>query len=101
MPLYEYKCAQCGDVVEAIQKVSDAHLKVCPQCGGPLRKLISSSAIQFKGSGWYITDYARKGAGAEKPNGKPKTKESAKTETGKEKKESASAEKSQASSSTS
>jgi len=101
MPLYEYKCTQCGEVVEAIQKVSDAHLKVCSQCGGPLRKLISSSAIQFKGSGWYITDYARKGAGAEKPNGKPQTKESTKTETGKEKKEPASAEKSQASSSTS
>jgi len=99
MPLYEYKCAQCGDVVEAIQKVSDAHLKVCSKCGGPLRKLISSSAIQFKGSGWYITDYARKGAGDEKPKDKPQTKESTKTETGQGKKDSASAEKSQASSS--
>ena len=101
MPLYEYKFTQCGNVVETIQKVSDAPLKVCSQCGGPLRKLISSSAIQFKGSGWYINDYPRKGAGAEKPEGKPQAKEPTKTETGTEKKESASAEKSQTSSSTS
>jgi putative FmdB family regulatory protein len=60
MPLYEYKCAQCGTVTEVIQKVSDAPLAVCAQCGGPLHKQVTSPAIQFKGSGWYVTDYAGK-----------------------------------------
>ena len=61
MPLYEYECAaENGRVFEIIQKFSDTPLTVCPTCGGPVRKLISSSAIQFKGSGFYITDYARK-----------------------------------------
>mgnify|MGYP001822295239 CR=1 FL=1 len=102
MPLYEYKCTQCGSVVESIQKVSDAPLKACSQCGGPLRKLVSSPAIQFKGSGFYITDYARKDTDATKAPGKPQAKGSTKTETkDKDKKESASAEKSQASSPTS
>ena len=101
MPLYEYKCTKCGTVVECIQKVSDAPLKACSQCGGPLRKLMSSPAIQFKGSGFYITDYARKDAGAKKAPEKPRVEESAKTDTnGKDKKESASAEKSQTSSPT-
>ena len=61
MPLYEYECeAENGRRFEIIQKFSDEILKVCPTCGGPVRKLISSPAIQFKGSGFYITDYARK-----------------------------------------
>ena len=61
MPLYEYECAaENGRRFEIIQKFSDPILTVCPTCGGPLRKLISSPAIQFKGSGFYITDYARK-----------------------------------------
>jgi putative FmdB family regulatory protein len=60
MPLYEYECESCGARVERIQKFSDPPLSTCEQCGGPLRKLLSSPAIQFKGSGWYITDYARK-----------------------------------------
>jgi len=61
MPLYEYECeAENGRRFEIIQKFSDDILKVCPTCGGPVRKLISSPAIQFKGSGFYITDYARK-----------------------------------------
>ena len=61
MPLYEYECeAENGRRFEIIQKFSDAALTVCPSCGGPVRKLISSPAIQFKGSGFYITDYARK-----------------------------------------
>ena len=99
MPLYEYKCTKCGTVVESIQKVSDAPLKVCSQCGGPLRKLVSSPAIQFKGSGFYITDYARKDTGAKKAPGKPQVEESAKTDTKvNAKKESACAETSQASS---
>src|SRR5215472_8608605 len=61
MPLYEYECQVEGNRFEVIQKFSDAPLTVCPTCGGPVRRLISSPAIQFKGSGWYITDYARKG----------------------------------------
>ena len=61
MPLYEYECeAENGRRFEIIQKFSDDILKVCPTCGGPVRRLISSPAIQFKGSGFYITDYARK-----------------------------------------
>jgi putative FmdB family regulatory protein len=61
MPLYEYECeAENGRRFEIIQKFSDAPLTVCPTCGGAVRRLISSPAIQFKGSGWYITDYAKK-----------------------------------------
>lgn len=60
MPLYEYQCQSCGRRLERIQKFSDPPLTECPHCGGRLEKLISSPAIQFKGSGWYITDYARK-----------------------------------------
>ena len=61
MPLYEYECeAENGRRFEIIQKFSDEILTVCPTCGGPVRKLISSPAIQFKGSGFYITDYAKK-----------------------------------------
>jgi putative FmdB family regulatory protein len=61
MPLYEYECeAENGRRFEIIQKFSDEPLTVCPSCGGPVRKLISSPAIQFKGSGFYITDYAKK-----------------------------------------
>jgi putative FmdB family regulatory protein len=61
MPLYEYECeAENGRRFEIIQKFSDETLKVCPTCGGPVRRLISSPAIQFKGSGFYITDYAKK-----------------------------------------
>jgi putative FmdB family regulatory protein len=61
MPLYEYLCDQCGHRFEVIQKFSDAPIAVCPSCGGPVQKLPSSPAIQFKGSGFYITDYARAG----------------------------------------
>ena len=61
MPLYEYQCDRCGRF-ELIQKFSEAPLKVCPTCGQPVQKLLSAPAIQFKGTGWYVTDYARKGA---------------------------------------
>lgn len=62
MPLYEYRCEACGHQFEVIQKFSDEPIAVCPKCGsGPVAKLLSSPAFQFKGSGWYITDYARKG----------------------------------------
>lgn len=61
MPLYEYECEACHNRFERIQKFSDPPVATCPKCGkGPVRKLISSPAIQFKGSGWYITDYAKK-----------------------------------------
>jgi len=60
MPLYEYECDACGHRFEHIQKFSDPRVEKCPVCAGPVRKLVSSPAIQFKGSGWYITDYAKK-----------------------------------------
>jgi len=63
MPLYEYQCKLCRDVCEVLQKAKDKPLDKCPKCGGPMVKRISSPAIQFKGSGWYITDYARKTSG--------------------------------------
>jgi len=60
MPLYEYECEHCGHRFEVIQKFSDAPIAVCPKCaGGPVQKLLSSPAIQFKGSGFYLTDYGR------------------------------------------
>ena len=62
MPLYEYQCDACGERFELIRKFSDPPVDVCAKCGkGPVTRLQSSPAIQFKGSGWYITDYARKG----------------------------------------
>jgi putative FmdB family regulatory protein len=66
MPLYEYQCESCGHQFEAIQKFSDPLLEQCPKCQGPVRKLQSAPAFQFKGSGWYITDYARKSGDAGK-----------------------------------
>ena len=78
MPLYEYECeAENGRRFEIIQKFSDEPLTVCPTCGGKVRRLISSPAIQFKGSGWYITDYARKsGSDAGKKDTTAKTETS-------------------------
>jgi putative FmdB family regulatory protein len=63
LPLYEYECKKCGRRVEEIQKFSDSPLTTCEFCKGELERLISASAIQFKGSGWYVTDYARKPSG--------------------------------------
>ena len=60
MPLYEYQCESCANRFEKIQKFSDPLVDVCPACGGPVKKLFSSPAIQFKGSGFYINDYAKK-----------------------------------------
>ena len=67
MPLYEYQCEACKRRFEVIRKFSDPELQVCTLCGkGPVQRLMSSPAIQFKGSGWYITDYSQKGkAGSE------------------------------------
>lgn len=60
MPLYEYQCRKCGVTIEKLQKFSDSPLTRCEKCGGALERLVSSSSIKFKGSGWYITDYAKK-----------------------------------------
>ena len=60
MPLYEYECKKCHHRFERIQKFSDPHVKKCPDCGGPIEQVISAPAVQFKGSGWYVTDYAKK-----------------------------------------
>lgn len=65
MPLYEYQCESCGERLERIQKFSDPPATHCPKCDGSLKKLISSPAIQFKGSGFYITDYARPAGGGD------------------------------------
>lgn len=69
MPLYEYKCDRCNEVFEVMQKFSDEPLSVHENCGGSLEKLLSSPAIQFKGSGWYVTDYAKKSGPGSKSNG--------------------------------
>jgi putative FmdB family regulatory protein len=69
MPIYEYECSKCGQTIEVIQKISDKPLKKHAGCGGNLTKLISASAFQFKGTGWYVTDYARKGATGESGSG--------------------------------
>jgi putative FmdB family regulatory protein len=90
MPLYEYECKKCGHRFEKIQKFSDPMLKKCPECGGKIEQMISAPAFQFKGSGWYVNDYAKKPAPASsgkngsesgnsdssaelKPDSKPKT----------------------------
>ena len=81
MPLYEYQCEKCAHRFEVIQKFSDAPIEVCPKCGGHVVKLLSSPAIQFKGSGWYITDYARKGSDSATTPASSETKTESKTET--------------------
>src|ERR1051325_4255932 len=78
MPIYEYQCAKCGKTIEVIQKMSDKPLKKHEQCGGTLTKLISAAGFQFKGTGWYVTDYARKGKGDNAENAKENAKDSAK-----------------------
>ncbi|HEY8563368.1 MAG TPA: FmdB family zinc ribbon protein [Pyrinomonadaceae bacterium] len=78
MPIYEYKCLDCGTHVEKMQKVSDAPLTVCDNCGGKLEKQWSRSGFQFKGEGWYVTDYAGKksNGAAEKNSGAESTAKS-------------------------
>lgn len=60
MPLYEYRCQSCGRTREVLQKMSDPPLKTCEDCGGEMKRLVSAPAVQFKGTGWYVTDYAKK-----------------------------------------
>lgn len=91
MPLYEYECQKCGKHSEKIEKMEGPHLKKCPSCGGRVVRLMSAPAIQFKGSGWYVTDYARSsnrggeksdaGSASDKSESKTETKADAKTET--------------------
>jgi len=66
MPIYEYRCKKCGAHLEVLVRSSDKQPKRCRKCGGALEKQFSPPAIQFKGEGWYVTDYARKGSVAEK-----------------------------------
>jgi putative FmdB family regulatory protein len=83
MPLYEYQCTKCGHRFEKIQKFSDKRIKKCPQCGGPVEQLVHAPAVRFKGSGWYVTDYAKKShSPASSDSGsKESKKEEKKTET--------------------
>jgi putative FmdB family regulatory protein len=92
MPLYEYECAKCGEKIEVIRSFSDPPLVVCPECGGALTKLLSSPAFQFKGSGFYLTDYGKSGSAGDragekseekKDKDKDKEKSSSKGEEGK------------------
>lgn len=76
MPLYEYKCEQCGDIFEVMQKFSDKPLVTHEKCGGAVHRLISAPALQFKGSGWYVNDYAKGSGGG--PNGASKKEDSGK-----------------------
>ena len=76
MPLYEYQCKKCGHRFEKIQKFSDKPIKKCPECGGPVEKLLSAAAVQFKGSGWYVTDYAKKSHAPSSDSGSKDSKES-------------------------
>jgi putative FmdB family regulatory protein len=64
MPLYEYECTRCGHRFERIQRFSDQPVKKCPECGGKVEQVLSAPAVQFKGSGWYVTDYRKKPAAA-------------------------------------
>lgn len=70
MPIYEYKCDRCNAVFEVRQKFADEPLTVHEECGGPVHRLLSAPALQFKGSGWYITDYARAGSSGSKSESK-------------------------------
>lgn len=77
MPLYEYECEKCATRTERIEKVSGPHLKKCPKCGGRVRRMVSAAAVRFKGSGWYVTDYARKTSGGDHAKAEmPEAKES-------------------------
>jgi putative FmdB family regulatory protein len=80
MPLYEYQCTKCGHRFEKIQKFSDKKIKKCPECGGPVEQVISAPAVQFKGSGWYVTDYAKKSHAPAADSGGKESKDTAKDE---------------------
>lgn len=83
MPLYEYQCKKCGHRFERIQRFSDPLVKKCPECGGKVEQVISAPAVQFKGSGWYVTDYAKKSASASSKS-ESKSESDGKGDSGKE-----------------
>jgi len=80
MPLYEYLCKKCGHRFEKILKFSDKPVKKCPECGGAVEQVISAPAVQFKGSGWYVTDYAKKSTASSSDSGSKESKEAKKDE---------------------
>ena len=80
MPLYEYQCKKCGHLFEKIQKFSDKLIKKCPECGGRVEQTISAPAVQFKGSGWYVTDCAKKSQSSASSDGGKDSKETKKDE---------------------
>ena len=88
MPLYEYRCKKCGRKVEKIRKFSDPPLTICENCGGKLERLLSSPAIRFKGSGFYVNDYARKSSDASSTSSADSSPSTEKKETEKKKKDS-------------
>ena len=81
MPLYEYQCQDCDTHFERIEKASAPSDGVCPTCGGAARRLLGAPALQFKGSGWYVTDYGKGNGNGSTPTAKTETKHEAKTET--------------------
>src|SRR5262245_35789632 len=93
MPIYEYQCPRCG-VFEVTQRITEDQLQKCPTCRSKVKKLISNTSFQLKGSGWYVTDYARKGGGADSgagsasEGGSPKSEASSKSSDGESKSES-------------
>lgn len=80
MPLVEYQCSKCHATIEVIQKFSDPDLQDCSKCGGTLERLLSVPAIHFKGAGWYVNDYARKGSSGNGASAKPETGDKPSTE---------------------
>jgi putative FmdB family regulatory protein len=93
LPLYEYQCKKCHSLTERIQKFSDPLLTVCPHCGGELEQTLTAPAVQFKGSGWYVTDYAKgssKGGGSSSGNGSSSASSSSEGKTESSKSESSS-----------
>ncbi len=84
MPLYEYECKKCHHRFEKIQKFSDRPVTKCPDCGGPVEKTISAPAVQFKGSGWYVNDYAKKSAASSASDGESSSKDTAAKDSSKE-----------------
>lgn len=83
MPIYEYECSKCGNVLEVLQKFSDAPLKMCEHCSGSLHKIVSQSSFHLKGTGWYVTDYnSRSGTASEDNSTKADKKASSNSEKG-------------------
>ena len=83
MPLYEYQCQKCGHRFERIQRFSDPLVKKCPECGGKVEQMISAPAVQFKGSGWYVTDYAKKSSAGSSSKSESESKSDSGKDSGK------------------